>query len=133
MLQERIKTFSEEDNEKQIALESLNRKEKLEVYSKNILFISSADNYVKITYRHNSDIKYKLLRNTLKNIEIQLNHFPNFLRCHRAYIVNMDFAQKVKRKYNSYFIDLKGIDTPLPVSRQYLIRIKEAIPKFRDE
>jgi DNA-binding LytR/AlgR family response regulator len=82
---------------------------------------------VEIFYEEEDELKRKMLRNTLKNIEYQLNYLPGFLRSHRTSIVNIDHAEDLKRKYNSYYLDLHKIDEPVPVSRQYLVRIKEAL------
>lgn len=93
----------------------------------DILFLRSADNYVEIIYMEGSAAKKKLIRNTLKNIEQQLKPFPNFVRCHRTSIVNSFHIEKLNRKFNNHWLKLNGFDDPVPVSRQYLLTIKERI------
>lgn len=45
----------------------------------------------------------------------------NFIQCHRGYIININYIEKIdKKKYDIY---LKGIKIPIPVGRKY----KEAI------
>ncbi len=93
----------------------------------DVVFINSADNYVEIHYKEDKKIKKKLLRNTLKNIELQINPYHIFLRCHRKYIVNPHYIDKLNGNCNHHELLLKGYKKPLPVSRQYFYRIKDAL------
>ena len=85
------------------------------------------DNYVEITFIAGETFTKRLIRNTLKNVEVQVKSFPNFIRCHRSCIVNSDFIAKLNRNYSSYWLTLKNMDDKIPVSRQYLLKIKEAL------
>jgi len=72
-------------------------------------------------------IKKKLIRNTLKNTELHIKQYSNFIRCHRTCIVNMHYIEKLNHDYNSYWLKIKGYDEKIPVSRQYLLKLKEAL------
>ncbi|HEY3389606.1 MAG TPA: LytTR family transcriptional regulator DNA-binding domain-containing protein, partial [Prolixibacteraceae bacterium] len=63
----------------------------------------------------------------LKNIEQQLKPYPNFIRCHRICIVNTYYIEKLNRKFSNYWLTIKGSEELIPVSRQYLLKLKEAI------
>jgi DNA-binding LytR/AlgR family response regulator len=78
-------------------------------------------------YAEGEILKKKLMRNTLKNIEQQLRQYSNFLRSHRICIVNILFIEKLYRNNESHWLAIKGFNGALPVSRQYLIKLKEAI------
>lgn len=93
----------------------------------DILMIRSADNYVEIVYREGLLTKKKLIRNTMKNIEQQLKPFSNFVRCHRMSIINSFHIEKLNQKFNVYLLKIKNFEEPIPVSRQYLLRIKELV------
>jgi DNA-binding LytR/AlgR family response regulator len=93
----------------------------------DIVLLRSADNYVEVIYLEGNAVKKKLIRNTLKNIEQQLKPFSNFIRCHRTSIINSFHVEKLNRKFNNHWLILKGFDDPVPVSRQYLLKIKEHI------
>jgi hypothetical protein len=93
----------------------------------DIVLLRSADNYVEVIYLEGNTVKKKLIRNTLKNIEQQLKPFSNFIRCHRTSIINSFHVEKLNRKFNNHWLILKGFDDPVPVSRQYLLKIKEHI------
>jgi hypothetical protein len=92
-----------------------------------IAFIKSADNYVEIAYYEQDKLIKKLIRNTLKNIELQLKQYASFIRCHRTCIVNTHFIEKLNKSFNSYWIKISGYDEQIPVSRQYLLKLKESL------
>jgi DNA-binding LytR/AlgR family response regulator len=91
-----------------------------------IALIKSADNYVEIVFLETNNFKKKLLRNTLKHIEQQLKPHSNFIRCHRICIVNTKYIEKLTKNYNNHWIIIKGYDEQIPVSRQYLLKLKES-------
>jgi hypothetical protein len=106
-------------------IESENKSESIAVMLSDIILIRSADNYVELVYLENEELKRKLLRNTLKNVENHLNQFPFFLRCHRTTLINTGFIERLFRNYTGVMIKIKGYDIEIPVSRQYLLKVKE--------
>ncbi len=101
--------------------------EKVSLLVKDILFIKSADNYAEIHYYDADLVKKKLVRNTLKNIELQIRAYPGFIRCHRICIVNTHQIEKLNGNCNHHSLILKGCDEEIPVSRQYFLKLKEAL------
>lgn len=93
----------------------------------DIIYFKSADNYVEIIYKEHGRFNKKLIRNTLKKIEQQIRPYSNFIRCHRSFIVNTHFVEKLGRDYNSHWLSIKDNNEKIPVSRQYLLRIKEIL------
>ncbi len=93
----------------------------------DVVLLRSADNYVEVFYHEGTGITKQLIRSTLKNVEQQVKPFSNFVRCHRTCIVNSFHIEKLNRKFNNHSLKLKGFDEPVPVSRQYLLRIKELV------
>jgi hypothetical protein len=96
-----------------------------------IVMVRSADNYVEIYCIENQDYKKKLIRNTLRNVEQWLRPYSCFIRCHRTTIVNITHIEKTNLKSNASFILLKGFHERIPVSRQYLLKVKEALVKLQ--
>ncbi len=125
--QEQVKEYKDEHKNISIDLSSANNSEKISLSISDVVFINSADNYVEIHYKKEDSFKKKLLRNTLKNIELQLNPYHIFLRCHRKYIVNSHFIDTLNGNCNHHELLLKGYKKPIPVSRQYFYRIKDAL------
>jgi DNA-binding LytR/AlgR family response regulator len=71
--------------------------------------------------------KKRIQRNTLRNIEQQLKAYASFIRCHRTCIINTYYIEELSRKFNNYFLTIKGYDEQIPVSRQYLMMLREAM------
>ena len=126
-IQKQIEKYEDENLNKSIDFISENNAENLSLLIGEVVFIKSADNYVEILYVEGDQFKKKLIRNTLKNIELQIKQYTNFIRCHRICIVNTHYVEKLVSNYTSHSIVLRGYDEQIPVSRQYLLKIKEAI------
>jgi len=107
-----------------IELYSENNAEKVKLNNQSIYTIKAADNYVEIQYKDNGNFQKKLLRNTLKNIETQLLKYPNFLRCHRTFLININHVNKLTRNYSGHQLILNNTEE-IPVSRHYLLKVKE--------
>lgn len=123
----RIREIEKVEEDSEIIFATPNLTDKVVLKLKYILVIKAADNYVEIIYKENDKIEKKLIRNTLKNVEEKLIKSPEFIRCHRASIINSKHIDKLVRSYSGYSLKLKGLEELIPVSRQYLIQIKEAI------
>ncbi|MCF8335973.1 MAG: LytTR family transcriptional regulator DNA-binding domain-containing protein [Bacteroidales bacterium] len=111
-----------------ITLVSDNGREKLNLPVKDVVMIRSADNYVEILHKEDNLFKKQLLRNTLKHIEQQTTQYASFTRCHRTCIINIHHIESLYRKHHSYWLSVLNYPEQVPVSRQYLIQIKDAIP-----
>jgi hypothetical protein len=125
--QEQIKKLKEDYLNKPIIFGSETSGDELELILSDVVFIKSADNYVEIVFKEGNHLVKKLLRNTLKNIEYQLQPYPNFIRCHRVCIVNTRYIHKLESKNHNYWISIEGYEDQIPVSRQYLLKVKENI------
>jgi DNA-binding LytR/AlgR family response regulator len=126
-VQIKIERYEEDYLNKSIDFYSENISEKLSLLIADVAFIKSADNYVEIVYREGDVFRKKLIRNTLKNIELQIKPYSNFIRCHRVCIVNLHYIEKLESDYSNHWLYIRGYNEPLPVSRQYLLKLKETI------
>jgi len=93
---------------------------KLSVSLRNLYYIESDDNYVRVWYSNSSgELKQYMLRCKLKTIEDSFRD-SSLLRCHRKYIVNMNRVNAMSRDKNGYVLDLDNADIePIPVSKTY--------------
>jgi hypothetical protein len=105
----------EKDNaaDAKIVTLSGNSKEALTLFPNELIYIEASGNYVNIHYAVNRQIAEKTLRATLLQMEEQLNGYPFLVRCHRAFIVNMDYIENIKGSK----IRLKSTKTEIPVSK----------------
>lgn len=93
---------------------------------KDILYIESNDNYVNIHLESEGIRKKVLFRSSLKNIEAQITHpLSPIHRCHRSYLVNIAYFRIQKVTSRSMTICLKHYTDEIPVSKQYLGKIKQ--------
>ena len=93
-----------------------------------IVFIQASDNYVLVNYLEEGTIKSKIIRTTLKKVEEQLSQFHEFIRCHRAYIINMSYVIHVNGNAQGLKLSLDKYNYKIPVSRNYVKRIREILP-----
>ena len=123
----KIRDYEKLEKDVVIDILSNNKSEKLTLKSKHIISVKSADNYIEISYLENDLVEKKLIRTTLKNIELQLSKHRSFIRCHRTSIVNIIYIDKLERSYSGYSLKMSYLEETIPVSRQYFILVKEAI------
>jgi len=123
----KIKEYEEMGIEEEIDFISENKSDKLTLNFKNIISIKSADNYIEINYLEKGIMEKKLLRSTLKNIESQLANQKNFIRCHRTTIVNSLYIEKMTTTYNGSYLKMSYIEEKIPVSRQYVVMVKDVV------
>jgi DNA-binding LytR/AlgR family response regulator len=126
-IQKQIEKYEEENLNKTVEFISDTSSENLSLLIAEVVFIQSADNYVEIAYMEGDNLKKSLIRNTLKNIELQIKPYSNFIRCHRTCIVNMRYIEKLNQNYGSHTLTIRGYPEKIPVSRQYLLKLKEAL------
>jgi hypothetical protein len=124
---EKLKGYEKTAEEEDIEITSENKSDKLILKAKNIVMVKSADNYIEVYCIINNLPEKKLIRNTLKSIELQLTNHKDFVRCHRTSIVNIRFVDKVARDFSGYFLKMNHLDEKLAVSRPFLSQVKEAI------
>lgn len=86
----------------------------------DLLFVKAEGNYSMLTYINNGVLKTELKRISLKQLELQLKGFPNLLRCHRAYLLNIQQIAKLSGNSQGYSISFDKTDDKVPVSRAYL-------------
>jgi hypothetical protein len=126
-MQEKLKQFSESYSNKHIEIVSDNESDNFRIQVSEIVYVKSADNYVEISYHDEGIVKKKMVRNTLRNVEQQLSEFNNFIRTHRTSIVNIQYIDKLNKNFNSYWLSLDKTKETIPVSRQYLMAVKDLL------
>jgi two-component system LytT family response regulator len=88
----------------------------------SILCVEAAGDYSQII---TSDGKKGIVQKSMTEWEERLpeNHF---CRIHRSTIINLEYVSRAEEWFNSaYHVYLKGLETPLVMSRRYATRLKE--------
>ncbi len=93
---------------------------KMSINLKNLYYIESDDNYIKVWYSDVSgETRQYMLRCRLKTVEESFAG-SQLVRCHRKYIVNLMRVELLLREKDGYYVklDLPGCE-PIPISKTY--------------
>ncbi|PLX02846.1 MAG: hypothetical protein C0595_09265 [Marinilabiliales bacterium] len=113
-----LRNNNKEEDEILININSNLKKESLTFRANEFLFVTSDGNYAIFYLYRNNEIKKVSIRNSISKIEKQLSEFPNFFRCHRAFIVNINKVVTKKGNALGYLLNIANCDIKVPVSRQ---------------
>lgn len=125
--EDRLKEYSDSSLQQTVELNSDNESDKFIVRVMDIVFLRSADNYIELCYMEGEDIRKKMIRSTLKHAEQQLSTFNSFIRTHRTSLVNLRHIEKLHKNFNTHWLSLISTKETIPVSRQYLMTVKELL------
>lgn len=118
---------AEETKALEILFESDNKSDFLKIFLEDLILIKSASNYVEVIFKKDGEIHKKLIRSTLKSTEQLLSQYNDLIRCHRSCIVNKDYIKDVSKSGDGLVLYLFDYDSKIHVSRQYVVKIKEAL------
>jgi DNA-binding LytR/AlgR family response regulator len=103
--------------EEEVTVMAGNQKNEIKLNPKNIIYLCSNDNYVTIVTIKDKVQNKTTIRGTLKAAESELRKNNRFIRCHKCYIVNLDFVEKVIGNSQNMKIRLCSSETEIPVAR----------------
>lgn len=103
-----------------------NGKDRVGITFSNLAYLQAFDNYVQVFYHENGGMKKRLLRSTLKRMETQLAAW-HIMRCHRSYLVNLQWIDKVDQNGQKVVIKLKDVEQLIPVSQGYANKVFEKV------
>ena len=107
-----------------------NTSENVSLEIANLLYIEAVGNYVKVYQLCDGKVKIDMLRVTLKQIEDDLRSYPTIVRCHRAFLVNLEQVERIESHSNSTQLIIKYSNDHLPVSRSNMAQVKAAIKEL---
>ena len=96
----------------------------------DLLYVEAVGNYVKVFHLCEGKVRTDMLRATSKQIEDDLHNYPMIIRCHRAFIVNLQQVQQIISKSGSMQLLINHCLDYLPVSRSNMAQIKDNIKKL---
>lgn len=102
-------------------------KSHLMVIPQDILYVESMANYADICYIADNEIHHSTLRITLKQVKEKLSGADYIIQSHRAFLVNLNFVQKLTDRNSGYQLQLFGIEKLIPVSRANESVIKQKL------
>ena len=92
---------------------------KLVVAAESVLYVQSDENYVKVCYLEDGEIKFCSIRNTMKRVE-ETCVKGGLIRCHRSYFVNSARVQSLQKdkEFTYAMLDVANASR-VPVSKNY--------------
>ena len=127
-MNQRLEARQEEmEEEEMIEFIGQGQKSHLEVSAQSIIYVESMANYADICYISDNEIHHSTLRITLKQVREVLAHIDCIVQCHRAFLVNINFIQKITDRNSGYQLQLFGLEKQIPVSRANENIIKEKL------
>jgi len=136
MLRSRVK-FSEDINrkiqdhkllqEKIVYFNSDYQKDSLALKVNLLLFIRSANNYIEVYWKEGDNVKNQMVRCSMAYAEDLLKEHKFIVKCHRSYIVNIDFIDRFEGNLQGYKLYFDKIDFPIPVSKSFASKLQELI------
>lgn len=115
--------------ESEVIIRAGNPKNEIRINPRNIAYLCSNDNYVTVVTIINKVQNKTTIRGTLKSAEDELRKNNRFLRCHKCYIVNLDFADRVTGHNQNMKIRLNMTGAEIPVSRTKAHEVNKLIRK----
>lgn len=96
----------------------------------DLLYIEAVGNYVKVYHLHDGKVRTDMIRATSKQMEDDLHAYSMIVRCHRAFIVNLQQVEQIVSKSGTMQLLIKHCHDYLPVSRSNMAQVKEIIKKL---
>lgn len=118
---------SKQSEEKLIHFDTEYQKDKLSIKARLLILIRSADNYIEVFWKSGDKIKSQLLRSTLKKAEELTSEYNYFFKCHRSYIVNINYIDRVEGNSQGYKLYFDQLNLDVPVSKSSVNALKERV------
>lgn len=113
--------------DKLVHFDSEYQKDKLSIKARLLLLIRSADNYIEVFWKDGDTIKRQLIRGTLLKAEELLEDYSFIFKCHRSYIVNINYIDRVEGNSQGYKLYFENVDIEIPVSKMAVNKLKEKV------
>ncbi len=103
------------------------QKDSLAIKVSLLLYIRSANNYIEIFWKEGDVIKNQMVRCSLLSAEENLKEHKFIFKCHRSYMVNINYIDHIEGNSQEYKLFFENIQTPIPVSKNSVDKLKELI------
>jgi hypothetical protein len=103
------------------------QKDSLAIRVSMLMLIRSANNYIEIFWKEGMTIKNQMVRCSMVYAEEILKEHKIIFKCHRSFIVNINFLDKIEGNSQGYRLFIENISFPVPVSKNFVIKLKELI------
>ena len=102
-------------------------KDNLSIKVSLLLFIRAANNYIEVFWKEGDRPKSQMIRTSLLKVEELLKEHKFIFKCHRSYMVNINFIDKIEGNIQGYKLFFENLDFSIPVSKNFANKLKELI------
>jgi hypothetical protein len=113
--------------EKLVHFESDYVKDNLSIKVSFLMLIRSANNYIEVFWKEGERVKSQMIRTSLLKAELLLKEHKFIFKCHRSYMVNINFIDKIEGNIQGYKLFFESLDFSIPVSKNFAYKLKELI------
>lgn len=99
----------------------------------DFIAVEAQGNYCMFYIMKKDVVTRKLLHITMKALETRFEEFPQVIRCHKSFLVNIHQISKVNGNSRGYSLVFNDDIDPIPVSRGYQKDVMETIRKFTED
>jgi DNA-binding LytR/AlgR family response regulator/tetratricopeptide (TPR) repeat protein len=99
----------------------------------DLVAIEAQGNYCMFYINKKQVVTRKLLHTTMKALETQLSDYPQIIRCHKSFLINIHQIVRVSGNSRGYVLHFSGDIEPIPVSRGYQKDVMGIVRHFREE
>ena len=100
---------------------------------KDLIAIEAQGNYCMFYIMRKQVVVQKLLHTTMKSLEAQLSPYPQIVRCHKSFLVNIHQVSHVMGNSRGYTLHFSGDIDQIPISRGYQKNIMNIIQEFKEK
>jgi hypothetical protein len=103
------------------------QKDSLAIKINALLVIRSANNYIEVFWKEGELIKNQMVRCSMAYAEDLLKEHKFIVKCHRSFIVNINYIDRFEGNVQGYKLYYENIDFPIPVSKNFASKLQELI------
>ncbi len=129
-LAERINKKLEENksiDNKLVHFQSEYAKDNLSIKVNLLVLIRAANNYIEVFWIEGEKLRTQMIRTSLKNAEELLEDYSFIFKCHRSFMVNTHYIDKIEGNVQGYKIHFDNIDFSVPVSKKFAYKLKQLV------
>jgi DNA-binding LytR/AlgR family response regulator len=93
----------------------------------DLLYVEAVGNYTKVYQLKDGKVRSDMIRATSKQMEDMFNAFPTMVRCHRAFLVNLNQVEQIVSHQGLTNLIIRHCNDKIPVSRRYMAQMKAAL------
>lgn len=93
----------------------------------DFLYAEAVGNYVKVYQWSDNELRTDMIRATMKQVEGDLQASRSVVRCHRAFLVNLQQVEQIVTRSGAMHLLIRHNHDSIPVSRSNVAQVKEAI------